>query len=94
MYQRPVPAGTTVKLTEDYLVNGDCGLQIDPANKNITFDLNGFALKPGDDFTPNTENGVNNWRANLVSINGADGFTPVSYTHLKAIHSRRQVWNL
>ncbi len=70
-----VPAGTTVKLTEDYLVNGDCGLQIDPANKNITFDLNGFALKPGDDFTPNTENGVNNWRANLVSINGADGFT-------------------
>ncbi len=70
-----VPAGTTVKLTEDYLVNGDRGLQIDPANQNITFDLNGFSVKPGDDFTPNTDNGVNKWRANLMSINGADGFT-------------------
>ncbi len=73
-----VPNNSTVTLAEDYVVKssgtGAHGLQIEPANDNVTFDLNGYDIIAGEGFVPDTSN-KNNWRANLVSINNANGFT-------------------
>lgn len=77
------PAGTTVTLKEDYVVEADGtgahGLLIDAPAKDITFDLGGNAIVAGESFKPDTTAG-NNWRANLLTVVNAEGFTVTNGT--------------